>query len=343
MLTEYTMKKAILTGWLIFILVFSANSQSKQAEFPILEGPYLGQKPPGIKPEIFAPGIVSTGLYTRDIAITKDGSEIYFCISDAAATAILVTKLANNRWTEPVIAPFSGKGYFDFEPHISPDGEKFFFLSSRPPQGKEPMTGWFYQKIWMMNRTESGWSEPHLVDEPVSSEDNEFFPSVTNENVLYFTRSSKNSKIRIYRSRFENGKYKDPEILPFDIPENGMLFNAFISPKEDFLITCAQGIDSTNVDQDYYISFRTPDEKWSKLIKFGPEINTPGDNANSAFVSPDGKYLFFSSSRKDPSRSPVKSGTSLRTIINLKSVPGNGSSAIYWVSAKIIEELKPKE
>ena len=333
------MKKVVFTGLLIFILVFSANSQSEQAEFPILEGPYLGQKPPGIKPEIFAPGIVSTGLYTRDLAITKDGSEIYFCISDAVATAILVTKLVNKRWTEPVIAPFSGKGYFDFEPHISPDVEMFFFLSNRPPQGKEPMAGWFYQKIWVMNRTTTGWSEPQLVDEPVSSEENEFFPSVTNENVLYFTRSSKNSKIRIYRSGFENGKYKDPEILPFDIPENGMLFNAFISPKEDFLITCAQGIDSTNVDQDYYISFRTPDNRWSKLIKFGPEINTPGDNANSAFISPDGKYLFFSSSRKDPSRSPVESGTSLRTIINLKSVPGYGSSAIYWVSVKIIEEL----
>jgi hypothetical protein len=318
-------------------------SQNDQKVFPVLKGPYLGQTPPGTAPIVFAPGIVSTGLYTRDIAISKDGTEIYFCISDAAATAILLKKLVNDRWTEPAIAPFSGKGFFDFEPHISPDGNKFFFLSDRTPEGKEPKPGWFYQKIWIMNRTDTGWSEPQMIEEPISSENNEFFPSVTNKQVLYFTRSAKNGKPMIYRSEFRNGVYEKPEMLPFPLPETGVLFNAFISPKEDFLITCAQGIDSTNTDQDYYISFRSIDGTWSKLIKFGPEINTPGDNANSAFVSPDGKYLFFSSSRKDPAALKVTSGTSLRAIINTKTTPGNGSCAIYWVDAKIIDNLRPKE
>jgi hypothetical protein len=333
------MKKYLIIG---IIAAFSISSFEQQGkiDFPLLQGPYLGQKPPGTTPMVFAQGIVSTGLYTRDIAITKDGKEIYFCISDASVTAIFVTKLLNNRWTEPVIAPFSGKGFFDMEPSIAPDGEKFFFLSNRPPHNKEPGNGWYFQKIWMMNKTESGWSEPQLVDEPVGTEENEFFPSVTNENILYFTRSTKNGKARIYRSRFENGSFKEPELLPFAIPENGLLFNAFISPKEDFLITCAQNIDSTNSDQDYYISFRSSDDRWGKLIKLGPEINTAQDNANSAFVSPDGKYLFFSSSRKDPTRQQIKSGTSLRDIIGTKLLPGNGSSAIYWVDAKIIEELR---
>ena len=73
-----------------------------------------------------------------------------------------------------------------------------------------------------------------------------------------------------------------------------------------------------------------------------PEINAPGDNANSAFVSLDGKYLFFSSSRRDPVLPKITSGTSLRDLINTKSAPGYGSSAIYWVDAKIIKDLKPK-
>jgi hypothetical protein len=324
----------------ILFQISLAFCQTNTKEFPVLKGPYLGQTPPGIKPVVFAPGIVSTGLYTRDIAISTDGKEIYFCISDASATAILVTKCVNDRWSEPVIAPFSGTGFFDFEPHISPDGKKFFFLSGRPPNGKEPKTGWYYQKLWMMNRKDTCWTEPQLVDEPVSSAENEFFPSVTNGNVLYFTRSGQSVKARIYKSRFENGRYQVPEILQFDIPETGQLFNAFVSPEEDFLITCAQGIDTTNIDQDYYISFRRKDGKWGKLIKFGPEINTPGDNANSAFVSRDGNYLFFSSSRKDSAQSRIKSGTSLRSIINSKSQPGNGSSAIYWVSSKVIDELR---
>jgi len=334
------MKKILV---LVLVIIITACSQQHKTGFPAISGPYLGQTPPGTKPVVFAPGIVSTGLYTRDIAITNDGKEIYFCISDAAITGIFATKLVDNRWTEPAIAPFSGKGFFDFEPHISPDGTKFFFLSNRPPLGKEPGTGWFYQKIWMMNRTDTGWSEPKMVEAPINSENNEFFPSVTEEQVLYFTRSAKNGTPMIYRSVFINGSYEKPERLSFPVPKKGMLFNAFISPKEDFLITCAQGIDSTNIDQDYYISFRGTGGEWSNLIKFGPEINTPGDNANSAFVSPDNKYLFFSSSRKDPDMIQVTSGTTLSSIIKTKSIPGNGASAIYWVDAKIIDELRPKE
>jgi hypothetical protein len=323
---------------LVVVLLLSSNSYSQQnsIQFPKLTGPYLGQKPPGMTPEVFAPGIVSTGLYTRDMTISKDGHEIYFCVTDGGLSTIFVTKVMDNRWTEPVIAPFSGKGFLDFEPHISPDGDHFFFLSNRPPPGREPKSGWYYQHIWLMTRTENGWSEPQLVAAPVNTEDNEFFPSVTIANVLYFTRSKKNGIARIYKAKFENGRYAEPEMLPLKILETGLLFNAFVSPQEDFLITCALKIDSTNVDQDYYISFKKHNGEWSDLVKFGPEINAPGDNANSAYVSPDGKYLFFSSSRRDPAKTEFKSGTTLRTIINSKSEPGYGSSAIYWVDAKII-------
>jgi hypothetical protein len=192
----------------------------------------------------------------------------------------------------------------------------------------------------MMTATDTGWSEPEMVMEPVSSENDEFFPSVTNDNTLYFTRMTKEGKSGIYRSLFENGRYLAPELLRFDIPETAILFNAFISPEEDYLITCARGVDSTNTDQDYYISFRSSDGSWSDLIRFGPDINAIGDNASSAYVSPDGKYLFFSSSRKDPEREQVRGGTTLGAIINAKSQPGNGSSSIYWVDAGIIEDLR---
>ena len=329
-------------GLAVSILTAACGSPRRD-DFPVLTGPYLGQTPPGNRPFLFAPGIVCTGLYTRDIAISKAGDEILFCVADGGFTAIFATRLAGGRWSEPAIASFSGKGFLDFEPHLSPDGRQLLFLSNRPPAGREPRSGWFYQHIWATARTDEGWSEPQMVPGPVNSEDNEFFPSVTKDNVLYFTRAKKNGPARIYRAKFENGRYAEPEMLAFTVPEKGMLFNAFVSPHEDFLITCAMNIDATNVDQDYYVSFRMPGGGWSPLIRFGPEINTPGDNANSAFVSPDGRYLFFSSSRRDPSKPEIKSGTTLRDIIRSKSEPGTGSSAIYWVSSKIIEDMKPKE
>jgi hypothetical protein len=326
---------------LVSVALIACNHQPETV-FPLLTGAYLGQKPPGNTPEVFAPGIVSTGLYTRDIAMTPDGKEMYFCISDPSATAVFVTKLEEGRWTEPVIAPFSGKGFFDFEPHISPDGKKFFFLSNRPPAGMAPNTGWHYQNIWMMDKTDAGWSEPKLVEKLAGPDKYSFFPSVTKKNVLYYTGNSETGKSRIFRSVFQNNIFEEPEMVPLNIPDKGILFNAFISPDEDYLITCALNVDSTNTDQDYYISFKSSDGKWSNLIRFGSDINAPGDNGSSAFVSRDGNYLFFNSSRTDSTRSKIKTGSSLKDIIAAKSVPGYGSSAIYWVDAKVIEEIKLK-
>ena len=335
--------KKIVGFAVIAALSLTAWESPRPDDFPVLTGPYLGQTPPGNMPVIFAPGIVSTGLYTRDIAISKSGDEIFFCVADGGLTAIFVTRLSGGRWTEPAIAPFSGNGFLDFEPHLSPDGRQLLFLSNRPPAGREPGNAWFYQHIWVTTRTEEGWREPRMVPAPVNSEDNEFFPSVTKDNVLYFTRAKKNGTARIYRAKPVNRRYAEPEMLPFVIPEKGMLFNAFVSPQEDFLITCALNIEAANIDQDYYISFRMPDGGESTLTRFGPEINAPGDNANSAFVSPDGRFLFFSSSRKDPAQPDLKSGTTLRDIIRSKSEPGSGSSGIYWVSSKIIKDMMPKE
>jgi tricorn protease-like protein len=59
-------------------------------------------------------------------------------------------------------------------------------------------------------------------------------------------------------------------------------------------------------------------------------------------VSPDGKYLFFSSNRSlfsNYSREPITYEEKIRILNSAK----NGSNDIYWVDAKIIEELKPQD
>ncbi|MBE0664240.1 MAG: hypothetical protein IH584_00350, partial [Candidatus Aminicenantes bacterium] len=67
-------KLVFLSIWLLGVGV-----QAQKSEFPKLSGPYLGQKPPGLTPKIFAPGIVSSkDNYEFKIAFTPDGKEIYF-------------------------------------------------------------------------------------------------------------------------------------------------------------------------------------------------------------------------------------------------------------------------
>ncbi len=66
---------------------------------------YMGQKPPGLTPELFAPDVIATGYYERDITISPQGTEIFYGILTDRHVTILYTKLADGKWTEPEIAP----------------------------------------------------------------------------------------------------------------------------------------------------------------------------------------------------------------------------------------------
>jgi hypothetical protein len=69
------MKKPILIS---YMLLLSAIVNAQQTDFPKLTGPYLGQKPPGMTPIIFAPGSVSTERTEFGNAFSPDGGEFYF-------------------------------------------------------------------------------------------------------------------------------------------------------------------------------------------------------------------------------------------------------------------------
>ena len=127
-----------------------------RSRFPQLSGPYLGQTPPGAEPDLFAPGIVSTGLDTRDVAITPDGRELYYSVTAAGSTMILVTREVGSAWTEPVVAPFCDRG-LNIEPALSPEGSTLMFLSTRAPAGQAEKPGWGHQDIWAADRRGDGW------------------------------------------------------------------------------------------------------------------------------------------------------------------------------------------
>ena len=68
-------QKVIFIGIIISTVIIFSNC-NRQVDFPALKGPYLGQKPPGNTPELFAPGIVSTRHYENSITLSPDGNEI---------------------------------------------------------------------------------------------------------------------------------------------------------------------------------------------------------------------------------------------------------------------------
>ena len=78
---------------------------------------------------------------------------------------------------------------------------------------------------------------------------------------------------------------------------------------------------------DLYVSFRRESGSWTKPKNMGRKINSEAKDA-FPYVTSDGKYFFFNSSRV--------------SVLNDKKIP-DGPGNIYWVDAKIIEELKPDE
>ena len=333
----------ILTAPILLILPLAGcTCDAEPVEAPPPSGPYLGQPAPGPEPELFGPGIISTGMYERDIAMTPDGTEIYFGLVAAGRTTIAVVRQVDGAWTGPEIAPFSDDpAVFDFEPFITADGTKMFFLSTRAPEGQEPKPGWGHQNIWVMDREADGWSIPREAGPPVNSEAGEFYPTLTRDGTLYFTRGLADGRSLVFRSRIVDGAYTEPEPLPAEVNSVDQQFNAFIAPDESYLIFCAAGREDTVGGADYYISFRDPEDNWTGPIPMGDRFNLVDGAARSMSLSPDGSVLFFSSNRKIEEDGAEPADRSYAAMKAGLTVPGNGAMDIYWVDASVIEELRP--
>ena len=310
-------------------------------------GPFLGQTPPGDTPEVFGPGFVTTGMYTRDLAMTPDGTELYFGVLLGPVAAIIQTRMRpDGAWTTPEVAPFSRDSrFFNLEPHISPDGSRFLFLSTRV-QGREPtaeeLRSWSNQDIWVMDREGEGWGEPYNLGPPVNTEGSEFFPSTTLDGTLYFTRGSDDgAESHIYRSRLVEGEHQQPERLGPGVNATPNQFNAFIAPDESYLILCTGGLEDSYGGTDYYVTFRSADDRWSGPINLGEIVNTPGSAEMSPYVSPDGRYFFFMSPRWFP-REEIPESLSWEYLSQFRQMPETGNPGIYWMDAGFIEALRPE-
>jgi len=77
--------------------------------------------------------------------------------------------------------------------------------------------------------------------------------------------------------------------------------------------------ETPTYESELYISFRKPDSTWTVPVSLGPKINDGLAHRWGQYVTPDGKYLFYSH------------GTSEK------------DCAIYWVRFdNLLETLRPK-
>jgi Tol biopolymer transport system component len=308
--------------------------------FGELNGPYLGQQPPGMTREVFAPGIISDGLFNGLIFFTEDGNEVIF--SSGFEKPFYIGMLFHSRiedggWTEPVEIPLPRRKCF--RPVLNPDGSRVYFISSdleEPIEGKENLI-----KIYYIERTADGLSDPTVIDFGDDFPYSVSQASVASSGNLYFQAGYYiDGDEDIYVSRYENGEYLAPERLPDTINGEQHDLHPCVAPDESFLIFDSPKEGGFGMG-DLYISFRDDNGEWTEAVNMGPKVNTESDERRSS-LSFDGKYLFFESKLlgeidllPDP---PLKLAELREFLVS----HNNGGKDFYWVDAGVIDGLRPQ-
>ena len=289
---------------------------------------------------LFGPGIISTGDYDSHVTFVPDGREIYFLkmAPNFSRWTIFVSRYKDGRWSQPEVAPFSGQ-HQDADPYITADGKHFYFISDRPVDvGSERQS---HHDIWVMDKTESGWSAPRHLPAPVNSDADSYYPIVLKNGTLYFGSQRKDSKGLgdIYRAvPQKDGSYAVENLGP-PVNTSAGEYEAFVTEDEQMLLLAATKRSDSLGDYDLYVSHKQADGKWSEPADLGPEINSP-QRELSPKLTPDGKYLIWMSCRVPVLPAKPQRRITAEVLHELHS-PGNGLGDIYQIDVSAVPALKP--
>jgi Tol biopolymer transport system component len=282
--------------------------------------------------ELFGVGVFSTGQYELPPTFAPDGRTAYFTVSTPAygrLHMIVETRLDGGRWSEPRIAPFSGR-YGDADPMFSPDGSRLYFISRRPTTPGGTPRGDF--DVWVVERRGDGWGEPRHIPE-ASSPGAEHYVSAAADGTLYIAAVRPDSRGQgdVYRIPFENGRYGPPENLgpAVNSPDHHDT-TPVVAPDQSYLIYSSWGRPGgSGSGGDLYVSFRRPDGTWAPARSLGPLVNSPRTEY-CPILSPDGRWLYFASERGFADR-PLPSPLATAEWTRLLASPGNGLGDTYRV------------
>lgn len=307
-----------ITG-ILFIVLFATFllTGAGDDDFPELSGAYLGQKCPVDKAEVFLDGVISKNDEPQMCAaFNKAGIEFFYNALHNGNFSIFVTRLENGKWTKPGPMPFTAD-YLDRDFTLSPDGNTLYWGSNRPREkGGDKLSN---LDIYFSKRLPDGaWTEPTNIGPVINSLSGENYPSVAANGNLYFFSYGRDGGFGgcdLYFSRMVNGQYQTPENLGPAINSDKHDWDSYIAPDESYIIFSSKDREDTLGTQDLYISYKDKKGDWTRAINMGARVNSVADEICPS-VSPDGKYLFFTSRRR-------------------------GKADIFWIETKVINDLRP--
>ena len=127
----------------------------------------------------------NTIYFSRDSRDQKDFESAKNINSKFSQIYLYTAKRVNGKWDNITQLPFNSKDYSVSNPSISKDGKTLYFNSNMPG-------GLGGNDIWKVSIGQGDvYGKPENLGPKVNTEGNEQFPSITEDNVLYFSSSSK--------------------------------------------------------------------------------------------------------------------------------------------------------
>lgn len=163
----------------------------------------------------------------------QDGSSVYFTQCNGADgkglnCKIYVSYFQNNSWTVPESLPFNSDSFSCGHPAFSKDGKTLYFSSDRP--------GGFGEKdIWKIayDPVKNTWGEPSNIGNLVNTYEDELFPSVDENDNLYFSSKGHTGMggLDLFKSNYSNGNFSKAENLKYPINSGADDFGINFIPK----------------------------------------------------------------------------------------------------------------
>ncbi len=291
------MNKFLVLKTIIIVLISSAcnTQQNHQPTHKDIKTPYLGETPPGMTAKVFAPGRVSIDYKDNSAFLSPDTKEFFFTRTGGEHKNwdLMSYRYENGEWVKSTVMPRIGR------PLLSPDGETLHL-------------GAKYRQL-----TEDGWSEVKSLGKPYEDMEIMRLTSSLKGTYVFDEIGSRDGDGKLRYSLLINGKRQAPKEFGKQINTGLYTAHPFIAPDESYLIWDTEKPDGYG-SQDLYISFRQEDGSWGEGINMGDKVNSSASEGG-AYVSPDGKYLFF----------------------NRNMNPDNYDNVdIFWIDAQVIADLK---
>ena len=123
---------------------------------------------------------LATHAHQGPCAVSADGTEIYFTLNNTDGNGIYIAKKEGNSWKN--IRPFvhNRSTYKTAHPSLSRDGKRLFFASDMPGGH-----GGF--DIYCCEWTPRGWGAPVNLGPEVNTANDELYPFIQGNGVLYFS------------------------------------------------------------------------------------------------------------------------------------------------------------